>query len=457
MTIPQASLQLIQNAPAAVGGLTSRAVGGRRSGRTNQPTSYGLTMWFKVVVDHSGGSARSLGLWSGCSGLGVNFNPEQLKAGGSYDGALWLPGEISYGHIVLERAMDPNGSEVLRSWLTEVATKWINADEAGAARRGGYVGTPLTIFLYSNLAADKEIAKWELKNAIPVAWSGPALSAKGSEVAIEKLTLAHGGFLTPSAPPAATARRRSAAAQPDQGKLKIQYNGETLAFQYNPVKVTLDKSVSVKRANVLATTVDQQVTDPGNLTIKLNDLRVEGATAVHAKIDKLFEWLAPLPPDPPTDTPPPAAGAGGTGGGKATTATKGDKGDKGDDDEGNSSRPKLLLLKMGAGTGPGRIERTVILKVIGVTYLRFSRTSVPTRASVTLTLEEAESPPAKQNPTSGGPPGRRVHTVTAGDNLQRIATATYGNPASWRRIAEANDIDDPLRVRNGRSLYLPGR
>jgi nucleoid-associated protein YgaU len=117
----------------------------------------------------------------------------------------------------------------------------------------------------------------------------------------------------------------------------------------------------------------------------------------------------------------------------------------------------VLTVQMGAGTGPGRIEHKAILKSVSVTYTRFTSTSVPSRAVLSLTLQGADVPVPKQNPTSGGPPGGRVHTVIAGDNLQRIATASYGSPSSWRRIAEANDVDDPLRVRNGHPVYLPAR
>jgi nucleoid-associated protein YgaU len=59
------------------------------------------------------------------------------------------------------------------------------------------------------------------------------------------------------------------------------------------------------------------------------------------------------------------------------------------------------------------------------------------------------------NPTSGGQPGRRTHTVGQGETLQSIATANYGTPALWRRIAEVNGIDDPTRVRPGTTVYLP--
>jgi nucleoid-associated protein YgaU len=48
-----------------------------------------------------------------------------------------------------------------------------------------------------------------------------------------------------------------------------------------------------------------------------------------------------------------------------------------------------------------------------------------------------------------------VHTVVAGDSLPSIAYREYGDPEIWRVVAEANDIDDPLRLRAGTTLLLP--
>ena len=43
----------------------------------------------------------------------------------------------------------------------------------------------------------------------------------------------------------------------------------------------------------------------------------------------------------------------------------------------------------------------------------------------------------------------------AGDSLPSIAHREYGVPALWRAIAEANRIDDPLRLATGSSLRIP--
>lgn len=92
-----------------------------------------------------------------------------------------------------------------------------------------------------------------------------------------------------------------------------------------------------------------------------------------------------------------------------------------------------------------------------VKYTRFAPSGIPVRAEVGITLQQQPSllGVLSTNPTSGGLPGRRAHTVTAGESLAGIATSRYGTPAAWRRIAECNDIDDPLRIRAGDRVYLP--
>jgi hypothetical protein len=92
---------------------------------------------------------------------------------------------------------------------------------------------------------------------------------------------------------------------------------------------------------------------------------------------------------------------------------------------------------------------------VAVKYTMFRGEGTPIRGTVTVAMKEFPEPAAKQNPTSGSMPGHRSHRVVAGDSLASIAYAEYGDAGSWRRLAEANDIDDPLRVRDGAVLHIP--
>jgi LysM repeat protein len=274
---------------------------------------------------------------------------------------------------------------------------------------------------------------------------------------------------------------------PGLGQLSLSDDAGTVTFQYNPAVIKFSKSQVTKTTGTISQTLEQAVTDVHALTFSIDDLRMEGKAALK-DIGTLFDWLIVVP-GPPVPPPPPAPRRKGkvppapppttsdspftasikaqrsavlgtdTAESPATTSGWGKKGSDSDGKGGNQrGGPKILSLKMGTGKGLAAgdgISSTVILKRVEVQYTRFNADGDPVRARVNLTLELYEKPPEPQNPTSHSPEGGRVHVTSAGDNLQRIAQSTYADPSAWRDIASANGIDDPLRVRNGRSLFLP--
>jgi hypothetical protein len=92
---------------------------------------------------------------------------------------------------------------------------------------------------------------------------------------------------------------------------------------------------------------------------------------------------------------------------------------------------------------------------VAVKYTMFRGQGTPIRGTVTVAMKEFPTPAAKQNPSSGGRAGHRTHRMVAGDTLASVAYAEFGDPNRWRHIAEANGIDDPLRVREGAVLHVP--
>jgi nucleoid-associated protein YgaU len=92
---------------------------------------------------------------------------------------------------------------------------------------------------------------------------------------------------------------------------------------------------------------------------------------------------------------------------------------------------------------------------VDATYTLFDGSGTPLRATCALTLTEVSGSKPRQNPTSGGRSARRVHRVVYGDSLPLLAYREYGDPTVWRTIAEANDIDDPMRLPPGAELLLP--
>jgi len=102
---------------------------------------------------------------------------------------------------------------------------------------------------------------------------------------------------------------------------------------------------------------------------------------------------------------------------------------------------------------------------LSIQYTMFKPDGTPIRAQAKLGLTQVE--PAvlqggggplnrhRQNPTTTGFAGLRSHVVRDGDSLMSIAYAAYGDATQWRRIAEANGIDDPVRVKRGTILTIP--
>lgn len=100
---------------------------------------------------------------------------------------------------------------------------------------------------------------------------------------------------------------------------------------------------------------------------------------------------------------------------------------------------------------------------VRLAFLMFHADGTPTRARAHLTLRQVEkdarsgsgTPARPQNPTTTAERHVGAHVVRDGDTLQSIAHSFYADPTHWRRIAEANGIDDPVRLRRGTELTVP--
>ena len=135
----------------------------------------------------------------------------------------------------------------------------------------------------------------------------------------------------------------------------------------------------------------------------------------------------------------------------------------------NSARPPTIEFEWGMTSTFKAVADT-----LSVQFTLFRPDGVPIRAQAKLSLIQvaravgkakarpggggAARPPGSTpgtNPTTRGIAGLRSHVVRDGDSLQGIAFASYGDPTLWRRIAVANDIDDPMRLRRGTILSIP--
>lgn len=196
---------------------------------------------------------------------------------------------------------------------------------------------------------------------------------------------------------------------------------ERIAFQFNPKELTMAKSASWARSTSKGSKKSgppqYNGPQPSKLSLEMFfDASAAQDDSVVKTVDKLFACCIP------------------------TTESHQQK----------KASPPWVVFRWGPLTG-----FLAYISSVSAKYTRFTSGGMPIRAVCTVTLEELAGEAPKQNPTSGGLHPRRAHTVVAGETLAGIAYDEYGNPALWRRVAEANGIDDPMRLRAGSRVLLP--
>ncbi len=113
-------------------------------------------------------------------------------------------------------------------------------------------------------------------------------------------------------------------------------------------------------------------------------------------------------------------------------------------------RPPLVMVTWGALKFQGVVES------ISHRFTMFLESGRPVRATCTLSLREARSAIEQSNETKKQSPDHaKLHAVRQGETLQAIAAVEYDDPGEWRRIADANGIDDPFRLLPGQRLIIP--
>ena len=134
----------------------------------------GLGLRFIVVVDGFG----SLGDWSKCDGLALEYDVMEYREGGQNDFTHRLPGRTKYSNVKLVRPMD-RFSAIVGRWVSSVASNFRR--ETAAITVLDPAGIP--------------VATWSLMGAYPAKWQGPSLDVGGNQVATETLEIAHHGIL----------------------------------------------------------------------------------------------------------------------------------------------------------------------------------------------------------------------------------------------------------------------
>ena len=112
-----------------------------------------------------------------CSGIKNSTEVVELQEGGLNTRVHKLPGQTRWENIVLKYGM--SSDTYMIEWRNEIL------NDQFAARRNASI-----IVLDNDLS---ELRRFNIKNAWPVSYEGPGLSAAGSDLAVETVEIAHEG------------------------------------------------------------------------------------------------------------------------------------------------------------------------------------------------------------------------------------------------------------------------
>jgi phage tail-like protein len=133
---------------------------------------------FEVLVNGISDDGRSVkGSFMEVSGLGVEIPVIEYRTGSEEITVRKIPGLKKFPNIVLKRGII--GDLTFWNWLLEAMN--------GRVRRAG--GSIILLDEGGNA-----VLRWSFKRGWPCKWSGPALNAKGNEIAIETLEICHEGL-----------------------------------------------------------------------------------------------------------------------------------------------------------------------------------------------------------------------------------------------------------------------
>lgn len=209
---------------------------------------------------------------------------------------------------------------------------------------------------------------------------------------------------------------------------------DPVVVQYNPTELLFEKQMQFAEITIpgLDAPLQQFVRGQAEkLTIELFFDTTEGgtgldATSVTELTDKVFQ-LARI--DPERHAPP-----------VVTFAWNNIPGD--------SYGPRTA--------GQQRTSFDGVIESIRQKLTLFSPLGVPLRATLNLVLREYRTLDVQLSQLNLKSPDRtRSHIVRGAETLTAVATTEWDRPEEWRRIADANGIEDPRRLRAGTFLTIP--
>ncbi|MDJ0770655.1 MAG: LysM peptidoglycan-binding domain-containing protein [Ilumatobacter sp.] len=244
-----------------------------------------------------------------------------------------------------------------------------------------------------------------------------AIPMKLEKAKLVKVESGGGGLGAAAASMAASAATSAAGVE---GMVPVVWNDSEMNFRFNPTQLTLNKSAEFQGQNSRSSEEggQEQFSSTGTrtlgFTVLLDEWESPQGSDVGAMVETMQKWL-----NPEEGSDPPAP-------------------------------PRAMFIW-------GKFKFTGQIASANATFDLFRRDGTPARAEVQVSMKERPEGAESQNPTSGGPPGRRSHRVVEGDTLPSVAYQLLGDANLWRILAEMNSIDDPVALAPGRVILVPSR
>ncbi len=118
------------------------------------------------------------GAFAECTGLEATMEAKVIQEGGRNSGAIQRVGPVTHATVVLKRGM--TSTRHLWQWFELVS--------------GGAYSHRLSATLTISDNAGNPVLAWKLRRALPVKFKAADLNARGTEVGVEELHLAHEGL-----------------------------------------------------------------------------------------------------------------------------------------------------------------------------------------------------------------------------------------------------------------------
>lgn len=113
------------------------------------------------------------------SGFDSAIDVTEYREGGDNETLRKLPAKTRFSNVVLKWGTADDSD--LYDWHMQ----WVKGDPAATRKNG-------SIVLLDRQGNEK--IRWNFVNAWPVKWTGPSFNAKGNDIAIETLEIAHEGL-----------------------------------------------------------------------------------------------------------------------------------------------------------------------------------------------------------------------------------------------------------------------